>query len=149
MWWRADNNPGSGAARQVLRMGVTSDSAGFSWSHNNATFLRALYHQLASSVYVAAKLTTVVVGGTFYHIVGTWDGANVRVYLNGVLEATTAAATIKAFSGILEWGGMTEPGRLDEVRISTVARSASNIKSSYNNQNSPSTFSTNGAETLV
>jgi len=36
--------------------------------------------------------TTTLAAGTWYHIVGTFDGSNVRVYLNGALETTTAAS---------------------------------------------------------
>jgi len=146
LWWRADNNPG-GAPKQFVRIGTTSDSAGLSWSHNNATFLRAAYQQNAASVYFAAKLTTVVVGGTWYHIVVTWDGANLRIYLNGVLEATTAVASLKAPTGTAFLLGAAEDGRIDNVRLSKIDRSASDIKASYNNQFNPATFYAVGAET--
>jgi len=39
-----------------------------------------------------ARFTTGVTSGTWYHVVGTWDGSNVRIYVNGA-PGTTAAAT--------------------------------------------------------
>jgi hypothetical protein len=46
-------------------------------------------------------------------------------------------------AGLL-WNGM-----IDEVHVASVARSANWITTEYNNQNSPGTFSTLGAETLA
>jgi hypothetical protein len=40
---------------------------------------------------IAVSSTPVVVG-QFYHVVGTYDGAQVRLYVNGVLEGQAAAA---------------------------------------------------------
>lgn len=146
LWWRANAGPSGAAPARVFQIGATSDSAGFSWSHNNATFLRAAYQQRADSSYVAAKLTTVVVGATWYHITVTWDGANLRIYLNGVLEATVACASIKGILGTgITWGSQ-EVGRVDEMRLSKVARSASYILAAYNNESNPATFYALGAE---
>lgn len=38
-----------------------------------------------------ALSTTPMVAGQFYHVVGTYDGAHVRLYVDGVLESQTAA----------------------------------------------------------
>ena len=93
------------------------------------------------------------------HLVGTYDGSMMRIYFNGAQDNTLSTSgsiqygtskevllgksTIYA-SGIVEaWDG-----KLDELRISSVARSADWIATEYNNQSSPSTFlnvgSTNG-----
>jgi hypothetical protein len=39
---------------------------------------------------VAATGTTTLAADTRYQMVGTYDGANIRIYLNGILEATQA-----------------------------------------------------------
>jgi len=44
----------------------------------------------ASDVSAIAAATTNLVIGTWTHIVGTYDGVNVKIYVNGVLEGTTA-----------------------------------------------------------
>ena len=50
---------------------------------------------LGFSAYVGGGykiVTTPVDGQRWYHVLGTWDGSNVRLYVNGVLAGTTAAA---------------------------------------------------------
>ena len=52
--------------------------------------------------------TTVVGVGTTYHVVGTYDGANLRIYVNGALQATvarTGAVNDSSFGGALAGGG--------------------------------------------
>ena len=95
--------------------------------------------------------------GTWYYVVGTWDGSNMRIYINGQAEnGTTALAgqigSYPATSDIAIGSrspyasGERQDGKLDEVRISNSARSANWITTEYNNQNSPSTFISLGQE---
>jgi hypothetical protein len=88
---------------------------------------------------------------TWQHVVGTFDGSNLRLYKNGSLisgpnsaspaSASSPEADIGSFFDAFCWGG-----DIDEVHISTVARSAAWITAEYNNQNSPGTFITMGSE---
>src|SRR5207249_3228934 len=90
---------------------------------------------------------------TWQHVVGTFDGSNLRLYKNGSLisgpnsaspaSAAGPVADIGSFFGAFCWNG-----NIDEVHISTVARSAAWITAEYNNQNSPVTFITLGTESL-
>jgi hypothetical protein len=76
--------------------------------------------------------------GTWYHIAGTYDGTNERIYVNSVLENT------KSLSGTLS--GIGDPlsigsycygtmnffnGTMDEVKIYSYARTAEEISSDY------------------
>jgi hypothetical protein len=73
--------------------------------------------------------TTVLSTGTWYHVMMSRDSANQnRLFVNGVLEATTTATanvtnsdnlTIGGYSGT---GNLSLRGYLDEIRVSTVAR---------------------------
>ncbi|MCH8243656.1 MAG: hypothetical protein IH897_13740 [Planctomycetes bacterium] len=33
--------------------------------------------------------TTIPTPGTWYHVVGTWDGTTLRIYVNGVAERSS------------------------------------------------------------
>lgn len=75
--------------------------------------------------------------GTFSHFAMTWDGSNLRLYINGVLD-NTAATTISAI------GTHNEPlrigsdislgfiGRIDEITLYNRALSASEIQAIFN-----------------
>jgi len=93
--------------------------------------------------------STVVGTNTWKMGHGTYDGTNIRVYLNGSQDGISAsytygnvnsAATLKL--GVRGDNGSSIPysGELDEVRIRESALSADWCLTEYNNQNSPSTF---------
>lgn len=81
--------------------------------------------------------------GTWIHVVGHWDGATVRMYLNNVLQASTLAcssmANINDVTYPLTFGRRPVnndayfDGRLDEVLIWSRAISLSEIAYLYNN----------------
>ncbi|MDX2050935.1 MAG: C25 family cysteine peptidase [Polyangiaceae bacterium] len=94
------------------------------------------------------------------HIAFSYDGANVIVYINGAAPGGSGCTyaktgTLNTTTTPVTLGRLTSTGTsylaatMDEVRLSTVARSASYFKAVYNNQNSPSTFYTVGAEDAV
>jgi hypothetical protein len=88
----------------------------------------------------------------FSHIVGAYDGAALRIYVNGAQENSTplagavdTSAADSLWIGCFDYGfGANFPWQkyIDEVRVSNTARSASWILSQYNNQKSSSTFYT-------
>lgn len=100
--------------------------------------------------------------GGWHHVVGTYDGANVNTYVDGVLQASVAktgnvapsAAEPEVFIGHgdlpqnVGWSGQFE-GEIDEVRISSVARSANWILTEYRNQVAPASFYAVGLESPV
>jgi len=100
----------------------------------------------------APTLTT----NQWYHVVGTFDGSVINLYINGSLEATSSkSGNIKATDdtplrlGCRGAGSGTErhfKGFLDEVRISNIARSSSWISTCFNNQHDPSGFYNVGSE---
>src|SRR5207253_2446079 len=89
------------------------------------------------------------------HIVGTFDGSNLRLYKNGSLVAGPTSATPSTSSlpeALIGRGALANSpwsGDIDEVRISATARSAGWITTEYNNQNSPATFITIGSESCT
>jgi hypothetical protein len=77
--------------------------------------------------------------GQWYHIVATWDGTTVKMYVNGQQEAnpgqTVNAQTLgttpleigRAYAGYQSYW----PGLIDEVRIFNTSRTAAQIKADY------------------
>lgn len=87
----------------------------------------------------AAVSTTVITTGQFYHLVGTYDGHDIKLYVNGVLERTQPANfDIGYINGKpLVIGGSGEPfngrvrGLVDEVQIYNRVLSATEAQSIY------------------
>lgn len=60
-----------------------------------------------------ARTTSTIAANTKYHLVYTWNGSSVKVYLNGVLEST--ASTLQASNGrqnVTQLGTGTTPRRI-------------------------------------
>jgi uncharacterized repeat protein (TIGR01451 family) len=81
---------------------------------------------------------TVVPTGAWTHLVGSYDGATVRIYMNGVLTQELAYALPIAHStsplligGAANAGARYWPGSLDEVAIYGRALSAAEVLSRY------------------
>jgi hypothetical protein len=104
------------------------------------------YIQLANNGNIAAAFGSTVTAGTWYHVVGTYDGTTLTTYVNGVAgtpaTASGALANTTAPLTLFDASFTSAPfnGALDEVRVSNVARSAGWIGTAYNNESSPSTF---------
>lgn len=96
--------------------------------------------------------TTTPSTSTWYYLVGNYDGSNNRIYLNGVADGTLAQTGNFTTSNIpIRFGSDSTPiefwpGDLDEMRAGTTVHSANWHLTTYNNQNSPSTFYSVGAE---
>ena len=89
-----------------------------------------------------------LVTGQWYHLAGTWDGSTITLYMNGAPagsttqwnDASPAYHLNLGVDGALSGSGYYLNGSLDEVRVSSIARSPDWIATEYNNQSSPSTF---------
>ncbi len=98
-------------------------------------------HQLQ----VGGALTTV---GAWYYVVGTYDGTTMQLFKNGLSIASTAfAVTVKPRTTALfsTTPGENLNGVLDEMRLSSVARSPNWIWACWMNMATNSTFVTNSA----
>jgi hypothetical protein len=103
--------------------------------------------------YQAAASITSGFLGSWHYVTGTYDGSW-NVYIDGV--KTTSSQTQAPFATSERFliggrdanGGSSQylPGKIDEVRVSNVARTADWISTEYHNQSSPSTFYVVGAE---
>src|SRR3990172_8885391 len=84
---------------------------------------------------VHAATPSMVKTNRWYHVAGTYDGVNIKIYVNGVLQGTTPASITIGNTGILSLGYHDLPGseyyldgNLDDVRIWNVARTQSEIQ---------------------
>ena len=88
----------------------------------------------AATVYKADSTTTPSTS-TWYHVCGTYDLANLKVYVNGTLEGTTAFAapwnaTGHTLIGAGRWGAGNVDytnGKIDDVRIYNAALTAAQV----------------------
>jgi len=73
--------------------------------------------------------------GVWYHIVGTYDGQHVKIYINGRLKGSSARTGAMPSNGnntvIGFWNTDYFPGLIDEVRIYNRALLAEEIKNLY------------------
>jgi hypothetical protein len=143
-------NPG---AHRVLSWydGTNSMQLGLA---GNLTPAQRVFFLLNSSASAIPNVITIGNAPTgLNHVVGTFDGSTYHIYLNGVNADGGSNNSQVAFTGnstTLYLGQRGDnirylAGTLDEVRISSINRSAAWIATEYNNQSSPSTFETLGA----
>lgn len=95
------------------------------------------FSQAGQNVRVRAPAGAIV-AGTTYHVVGTYDGSALRLYINGAQVATTARSgpidTAISSLRIGSWDGVSEwfAGTIDEPALYRTALSASRIAAHYN-----------------
>ena len=105
-----------------------------------------------SSDVAQTGLGSAMATNTRNHIVGVWDGSNVKVYVNNVPGAAVAATSIHSSTTTVTFGKIKASGsegyfkgRLDEIRIYNRALPADEIQAHYERRkyiNPPPTVST-------
>ena len=110
----------------------------------------------AGGVVKGVTSTAAMAANNWHHVVGTYDGASVRIFVNGAEAATATAAsgaidtvaqsTMIGYNNVAPGAGQNFSGTIDEARISTVARTPEWIATEYANENAPGTFQSTGAE---
>ncbi|MGH7245107.1 MAG: LamG-like jellyroll fold domain-containing protein [Phycisphaerales bacterium] len=92
--------------------------------------------------YISVNSGVIAPLNTWTHVAGTYDGANLRIYVNGVQRGTIPQtgsvfqASIPFHIGRLDAGGSTTQffhGTIDEVRLWNVGRTGAQIVSDMNN----------------
>ena len=84
--------------------------------------------------------------GSWHHLVGTYDGATMKLYVDGSLVKSGGGGSFAGFSagtiflGRAAASSVYTNGSVDEVRVSNLARTADWIATEYNNQNNPASF---------
>jgi large repetitive protein len=100
----------------------------------------ALYDTTSSSFGSVVVSTTTVAANTAYHVVGTYDGSKLRIYVNGSLEAESARRGFlndSPLGGAIAaegWGKLPSPrfqGRLGEIAIYKTALTQAKVRAHY------------------
>lgn len=97
-WYRNASVPGTAVIDQPFSL---ADSGGayylvFSWDHTAAAAAQAVTGRASGGAYSDAKLSTSLTANTWHAIGGQYDGVNVRAWLNGVNETSTACSAFTA-----------------------------------------------------
>jgi hypothetical protein len=88
---------------------------------------------------VLALSSNALTTDNWYYVVGTYDGSNVKLYINGVLDGTTGVLTGNlnqnnmptAIGHLQGWSVQWFKGNIDEVRIYNRALSIEEIRQNY------------------
>ena len=148
-WVYSNTNSNGAAYTRILGHADTDGSYDLYWDHawGGATFsIMTEDHQ-----YHWATSPTQLNSGQWYHLVGTYDGENVKLYVGATLVATTpTTGSIHAIESPITIGasnlaGSFFSGKIDDVTLWNRALSLSEIKSLYN----ASTYQYNQTFTLL
>lgn len=124
-----------GSFTNVISAGVEASNTGYQIFWSGSTAL--IFEVCNGTSHARATYTTTATAGNWLHLVGTYDGSNVRFYVNSVLRATTAfTGTISASANpvIAATTGHSSftPGTIDEVAVYATALSQARITAHYN-----------------
>jgi hypothetical protein len=136
-WFKADANVGMN--RAIISKGVTTNYAA-------SILLEASTGKIKGEFYIGASLKTLTSliaynDNAWHHVAYTYDGANIKLYIDGTLEGTLAATgavfnatqnfTIGKYSASNAYNFW---GSIDEVRVWNTARTAAQINSTLYTQ---------------
>ena len=140
------------AAVQGAESYVLAHGGNDTWSGETVLRLQGGYYQIGSEYGNASAAIPAgdLGGGQWVYLVGTWDGANWKLYRNSVLLATSADATGPVTIANANWAigargrwkretGLVDPGQdtrifngaIDEVAIYNQALSQTSIQAHY------------------
>lgn len=127
--------------------GVTSSFVLGMNTSNNFTF----FWENPSTTFPTVTSATTGTTGTWYHVVGVWDGTTRTIYINGSSDGTNNTAQSRSDAGqnaaigrAGSFNGLYFSGVIDEVRYSSTNRSAAWIAANYKSSND--TFNTFASE---
>ena len=141
-WVYATSLPGSGKGEVILgrsASGAFGADPYFSYalkldnySNGNPAFNFTVSNGNAGSALYAVADSVPVQTGKWYHIAGTYDGNNVKIYINGELKKQISSNGLSIGTGGVGFyiGGTVSEyftGLIDEVRLWNVTRSQSEI----------------------
>ncbi len=139
-WVNWNDKANAGANSIIVTSSDTANSNGQFWlqhNANNSAFQFVIQMDSMSKFTVTG--TTNPVAGNWYNVVGVFDGSNVNIYVNGILEASTLVTSgqnIKAFDTTFHYtaGANSQNsghfnGNIDEVSVWATPLTSSAIQS--------------------
>jgi len=119
-----DASGGSGREGIVTKYNETGDKRGYALYLNNANYVFALSPDGTGPNTIVVNGTTTLLQNTWYHVVAVYDGVDMRVYLDGVLDCTPVPYTSGIFNsnasfiiGALNEGADFFDGSIDDVAV--------------------------------
>jgi len=127
-FWMKSNAAPSGQVLLVDKSHGWTDSTGWAFQSNPPGNRIAWFiggGGGGSTNFVGVESTVNPFDGNFHHVAGTWDGTNIRLYIDGVLQGTAPFSTpvnnTRAVNIGYSWGGGSPlrffNGLVDEVAI--------------------------------
>lgn len=113
---------------------VISGPAGFCWASTNTLYSNSAYHKLNDGSYVTSSINTTLSANTWYHLAVSWDGSNLKSYLNGNYESGNTATSWSGAANIIasHSGSFSSANLLlDDIRYYAKALDAESIYSLY------------------
>jgi hypothetical protein len=140
-WVKPGALPAASSLMVLVEKDDTSGNANYSLTIDNAGNCASgpswsIWFQNAAAAAFTNCFPTTITVGTWYHVVGTWDNTNLKLYTNGVLQSTVnqAGKVPTTGTGVLMIGNEAGNafwynGALDEVRVYNRALTASEVRS--------------------
>lgn len=149
MWINPTNLINSNTSVGIFSSGAVSPAANWIlWRFDDGAGKANFFLRSGGTYKLAATTTASWLAKVWYHVVATWDGSNIRVYVNGVQEAATACGSPDTSanpfdvnfgrsgnaggSGFVYWNG-----RLADIRFYSRAITAEEVNVLYNSAFTP------------
>jgi len=121
---------------KVVRILIKDQSYGFQWDSTGEEWQSTIILKLSGS-WVGVSNPVNLVKDTWYHLVGTYDGQTMKIYVNGELKnSKNITSSIETNDNYVFIGSQAESyqfkGIIDEVAIYNRALSAEEIQDHYN-----------------
>lgn len=93
---------------------------------------KAQFVLLFGSSEIKLNGNTLLLTNTWYHIAATYDGSNMKIYINGILDASSSQSgsftSFSTFNIAKSLEGRYLNGKIDEIRVWTDARTEQEIR---------------------
>ena len=115
-WVNGDKEPERGA-EVITQWFSKGNNYQLNWDHDNDTY-KSVATQMTGGWLISARIREELKAKTWYHIVGVWAGASLKVYKNGKLSRTRGWSGSSELNTLpLTIGGPGFRGAVDEVKL--------------------------------